>query len=547
MRSSTVQTLLLLVFSAVASGGQTHRVPDDHPTIQAAIDAAASGDTVIVEPGVYHERIELKSGITLRSAGDDSAGAIGLRRAETTIIDGGGEAGKSAGVTLAEGAVLDGFTITNVGNYDDEKWTHHHATQGNEQSHEHIGHFGVPGVGIVGDNCTVINNIVHHNGDTGIAIRGAEGRHCAPLVAHNVCHRNMGGGIGSMGGSEAVIDSNRCFENFYAGIGHDNANPIVTRNECYGNVRAGIGVSEGACPVVRGNRCHHNRRAGIGIRTGEATSPVIEDNDCFENDMAGIGCEEHATPIIRRNRCHHNALAGIGAQSGAQPVIVANECLENGEAGIGCREESRPVIVDNECRQNQTTGIGIRGGANAVVCRNRCIENKLVAIGLPDGATAVICDNELVRTGGMPPLVAVREAAEAVFARNRLRGGGVAGILVQGSVDIIDCEFEGISPKQGNAVWVWDSSVVGVRGNTFTGYATAVNARGSRVTAADNQIHGFKGTAIVVQNVAAAPHVVDNVAYSDDPQARVTNLDEPGDAATGNVVLPTADSAPLDR
>ncbi len=43
---------------------------------------------------------------------------------------------------------------------------------------------------------TVIHNIIHHIGDTGIAIRGAEGKLCAPLVSGNVCYRNMGGVLG---------------------------------------------------------------------------------------------------------------------------------------------------------------------------------------------------------------------------------------------------------------------------------------------------------------------------------------------------------------
>ena len=40
-------------------------VPDEYPTIQAAIDAAKSGDTVFVKAGHYHEAIKFKNGITL--------------------------------------------------------------------------------------------------------------------------------------------------------------------------------------------------------------------------------------------------------------------------------------------------------------------------------------------------------------------------------------------------------------------------------------------------------------------------------------------------
>ena len=54
----------------------------------------------------------LKPGITLKSAGDDTKGQLGLKRAEATIIDGGGKAGQGPGIAMAEGATLDGFTRT---------------------------------------------------------------------------------------------------------------------------------------------------------------------------------------------------------------------------------------------------------------------------------------------------------------------------------------------------------------------------------------------------------------------------------------------------
>lgn len=63
--AGSVLALLLLVLPGHAS---TLRVPTDYPTIQAAIDAAAHGDTVEVECGTYYEHdIDMKSGVCLRS------------------------------------------------------------------------------------------------------------------------------------------------------------------------------------------------------------------------------------------------------------------------------------------------------------------------------------------------------------------------------------------------------------------------------------------------------------------------------------------------
>lgn len=306
---------LIAVGVSVAAAAATLHVPSDHKTIQSAVDAAKAGDTVVVSAGTYKERIRLKAGITVKSDGDNAKGELGLKRAEATIIDGDFENAKGAGVEMAADATLDGFTVTGVGKYDDAAWNKHHATQGEQQSHDHIGEPGTAGIAANGVTCTVRNNIVHHIGYSGIAIQGAKGVRCAPHVYRNICYRNMGGGIGSMHKSTALIEENICFENFYAGIGHDDASPTVINNTCYANIRAGIGISEGACPIVRGNRCYKNRRAGIGTRTGSSTRPVIEDNDCYENDMAGIGTREEGSPTIRNNRCYKNKLAGIGSRT----------------------------------------------------------------------------------------------------------------------------------------------------------------------------------------------------------------------------------------
>jgi hypothetical protein len=98
-------TLLLLpLVVAQAACAATIRVPQDHATIQAAIDAAEPGDTVLVSAGRFAERILLKPGIIVRSAGDDSKGKFGLKRAEATVLDGGGRNGDRAGVVMAEAA-----------------------------------------------------------------------------------------------------------------------------------------------------------------------------------------------------------------------------------------------------------------------------------------------------------------------------------------------------------------------------------------------------------------------------------------------------------
>lgn len=492
------------------------RVPQGFPTIQAAVDAAKSGDVVLVQAGTYRERVRLKERVTLRSVGTDAPGKLGLARAEATIIDGTGKPETSPGVAMADGAVLDGFTVTGVGRYDDAEWQRHFNTRGNEQPHEHIGAPGVAGISIQGVNCEVRQNIVHHVGYTGIAIMGVDGRVCSPLVVSNVCHRNMGGGIGSMNGSRATIRGNLCFENFYAGIGHENASPLVELNRCHGNIRAGIGISEGASPTVRSNVCYLNRRAGIGVRTGSTTRPVIERNECRENGMAGIGVEEEAEPTLRFNRCFRNLLAGIGARDHARPVIFGNECFENGEAGIGLMTGHHTQVVSNHCCLNKSAGVGLAGGGtnSAELTGNRLLENATVAVGVNAGWSVSLNGNELVRTNGMPPLVMVAAGASAAFTNNTLRGGGVAAIRTAGKVVAESNRFEGTQLRKVGppnfGIWALPGALVEMTGNTVSGWRHALFAEGAGVTARQNTVKDAVTAAFRVRGKPAQTVVTGN-------------------------------------
>jgi len=511
----TCLLILLVLTTTHPAVAAILRVPQDHKTIQAAINASQPGDSITVAPGKYPERIRLKPDIILRSEGDDSQGTDGLTRAEATVIDGGDKAGKQPGVAMAEGSTLDGFTITNVGAYDEAAWKKHFDSQGEDLDDEEgsVQAEGTsPAVGIQGVSCTVSRCIVHHNGDVGIGILGKENTKTAPLITDNFVYRNMGGGIGVAEGAEPIIRGNTCKENLRAGIGCRKANPIITDNACFQNIRAGIGCREGSKPVMRGNKCYRNRRAGIGIRM-EGTAPVVEANECYENDMAGIGCRDGASPILRNNVCRKNKLAGIGCRDGAQPLIVGNEC-----------------------RENELVGIGVQKKAVAIIQWNKCLENKLVAIGIVEGSTATITNNELSRTGGVPPIIAVKDGSTATIRDNRLTGGGVAAVLIQGNAVINGNKFVGVGVKQGNAVWVWEGSTATISDNSFDGYRAAVNSTKATVVITGNTVKQFQGTAIIVKNSQKPTHVHGNTAISADPKAKAVDVQGPSGIVADNTV-----------
>ncbi len=117
-RSLTACVLMFLTLCAgVAAAQRTIRVPQDQPSIQAGIDAAHNGDTVLVSPGSYTEQLNFKgkavtvtTGATSYSAPEVAATVInatldpqtdGFRPIANFFSDEG------------RGTVLNGFTLNN--------------------------------------------------------------------------------------------------------------------------------------------------------------------------------------------------------------------------------------------------------------------------------------------------------------------------------------------------------------------------------------------------------------------------------------------------
>jgi hypothetical protein len=84
--------------------GTTRFVPQDYPTIQAAVDAAGPGDLVLIDRGVYLEEVEVTTpGLTIR----------GVDRNEV-IIDGEFQRPNGVEVFFADGVAVENLTVRNA-------------------------------------------------------------------------------------------------------------------------------------------------------------------------------------------------------------------------------------------------------------------------------------------------------------------------------------------------------------------------------------------------------------------------------------------------
>ncbi len=382
--------LWLGVLGAGCASTRTLRVPGEYKSIQAAIDAAQAGDTVRVAPGTYLEYLVLKERVAVRSEGTDEEHK-NHSAARRTIVDAHGEL--KPVVEGADGAVIDGFTLTGTGLVD------HHVP-----GHPH-------GVQSRGTSPIVINNIVYNIGSTGIGSHAKGDKPAAPYIENNIIYSNYGLGIGnnqgsaatiidnviysnkelgigSKNGSHALIQGNRVYNNGLPGIGtKDGAFPTIVGNECYNNgtnrilfMGAGISMQNTYVPLVKDNKSHGNYMAGMGMRANAKTR--IYGNDFYENSTVGLAIMGGAEAVVKENLIHDNPLGGVRMDSISQAHIENNKIYHNGMGGIILSRKTKITIKENEIYKNLGAAIApIKPGPEMVIEGNNIHGNNPKAMG----------------------------------------------------------------------------------------------------------------------------------------------------------------------
>jgi hypothetical protein len=311
--SHTLPACLIYVFSLTASAAEIH-VTRDSPGIQAAIEAAADGDEIIVAPGVYQEHINfLGKAVTVRSTDPDDWDVVAA-----TIIDGTGTGrcvtftGPDTGASL-----LAGVTITNG------------YTPG-------LG-WDARGGGIYCEDSSpmIANNVITGN----VAGVGA-GVHCtrssARIIGNTITANSAslhGGGIGAWGTALTIADN------------------IIAANSTGDGGGAISAWSEGGVCVIIGNTMLDNTAPGGGGAIGAYGGPtamIIAENTISGNLSGmgtGIGCS-FVSPAILHNNIVGNRGYGISLAF-SHPHIINNLIAGNDWSGIFCGSDSSAVIANN--------------------------------------------------------------------------------------------------------------------------------------------------------------------------------------------------------
>jgi parallel beta-helix repeat protein len=361
------------------------RVPQDQSTIQKGINAASTGNVVLVSEGTYKENIVLRKKITLTSFLLIDKDTTHISK---TIIDGSTPTNPDSGSVISiqnadTTLMITGFTIT--------------KGSGNK----HVGPYWNPsatartcgGIEMNGGGMTIRNNIITGNtinvlppategwaGGIGVYDIDVPGSTTYSIIESNVVSNNsIIGGTENGGGGLDMIGSGRIINNTILG------------NSCMVSVN-GLGqsiASKKDTAFVENNLIQGNSVSlvsgfaigGSGM-TAYFRNNVIINNSSTSSPSYICWTGDNSTTVFERNYIAKNGglQHGIVLRTGAKSLIRNNIIVNNSGTGIFVDTLTTATIINNTIASNSRYGISTR--APSYLLNNILWNNTLGSIGI---------------------------------------------------------------------------------------------------------------------------------------------------------------------
>ena len=329
---------------AVSASAAIRYVPGDYPTLQAGIDAAVSGDTVLVADGTYtgagNKNVDFGGkAVLLRSANGPGSCVVDCQQNGTAFHFSSGEKGDS---------VLSGFTITNAaGAFPYGAVVCNNASPSILNCRIYNGS-GYKGGGIhLKDSSAVVHSCILSGNSAGwsgggIYISGGQPQIFSCVISSNSA-ASEGGGIDVNASAETVIEG-------------------VTFSYNTAKRGGGIYLKSAGAFALRGCEIHGNQASdgtGGGIFAGDSSAlSCIVDCAVRDNTATGHGGGIHiqeASVAVAGSVLDGNATAGDGRGGGifiesSERVVILNTVIRNntsaGYGGAVAVSESAPALTN---------------------------------------------------------------------------------------------------------------------------------------------------------------------------------------------------------
>lgn len=294
----------LLAIAACGSWAAELAVPGQYASIQAAIDAAAPGDTVLVAAGTYEGALVFKAGIQLRG---ESADKVLVRSSDYTR--------PVLSATACAAGTISGIAFESATPATSDAWPD-----------------PCPAVVLLEQSSVeMIGCVVRNGGGCGLEAQG-EGQ---PAITDCIFEQNGGNGI--------------CVK--------DKAAPQLRRNKCHDNKYAGIRFAEEASGAAEENEVWKNGSGGIYAEDTPETFQLLH-NHCHDNSDAGIRLGEKARGQVIANQCRANAIGIEFDEDGEGVRLEDNVCEQNEGAGLDIHHDYALAPKNNVFWDNGGFSVG---------------------------------------------------------------------------------------------------------------------------------------------------------------------------------------------
>jgi parallel beta-helix repeat protein len=233
-------------------------------SIQAAINAAAVGETVVVDPGTYHENIRLRPGVNVVGAGQTA-----------TILQGLGNSNVVTALNVTD-ARMEGFKI--LGSGTDPSLAGVVITGGSVEFSRNWIYGNINGMRIQGNSSAIVrNNLFERNGSSSDPVLNY-GLIClssTPLIANNVIFNTRGAGMyfAWADSTGAQVINNTVANNSDYGIWCYSGANVTIKNNIVARNNTGISASAGAAPIISFNDVFGNTWLNYNPQTGGVAAP----------------------------------------------------------------------------------------------------------------------------------------------------------------------------------------------------------------------------------------------------------------------------------
>jgi parallel beta-helix repeat protein len=360
MRESRVHPAMLavaIILLASIAGGTTYHIGPGE-SLQGAINRADSGDTIIVQGGVYRESLSLAKPITLEGKGRPLLDGSAIGNALTINADGAKVSGfeirttRRTGVhVLSGGNIIENNSISGCLDGIRLEGAHSNIIANNSINNNTNGITLYSSKENRIQKCDIRDNYINEESDCGIFLIYSQGN----VIQDNQLRNNGDTSISLRSASNNSIMNNTVIENDWYGISlseTSNGNWIAYNNAS-NNIDAGIYLDCSRNNHLLGNRALDNSK-GIYL-SYDSNDNILEENYLFQNGK-GLYLANHASNnTIVGNTAQENGYGVYLTFSSRWDLVYANHLINNGCNAYDRGESNR---WDNGSQGNYYSDLG---------------------------------------------------------------------------------------------------------------------------------------------------------------------------------------------